>query len=706
MNRLHILLIAVVVGLVSPLLAQPLADRVPEDAIVYLGWCGTDSMPPEYKDSHLKAVLDASNLRAVFSDFVPRLVARAGAQNREVGQGLDLATGLAGTLARHPTAIYFSGLEMDQPRPMPRIGIVCQAGAEAQALVQRLTTIKELSRGDAPIAWAVDNDYVTILIGITEPGSIGKGLAGSTGFKSALAKVKPNGAVAFYIDFDKALALADEGFARIEDPKVQMYWPKIREASGLTGLHRLIWTSGFDGKEWMDQAFIDAPAPRKGLLTLCDAPRVPEEMLKGVPASSTYMSAGAFDLGAFIENVRTMVGEVEPEAKVKLDQGLGFLTMMLGRNFQRDIVDPLGPHWLVYVDPNTAGIGFGGLVIVNRPDDAKKAEQGINSMVMAITNMSAAAMKQTGLMIPLHQTKTGEVTVNYIATPLISPAWATRDGNLYMALYPQVAATAVRFSGSGKPSILENPEFVALRKRLGAPSTKSICYIDLRRSAQEGYQSILMISRLAMGFADMWGVKSPELVMPTLEDLTAHLSPMGSVSWSDDSGIYMKSITPFPGAEIMSGSAGAIAPLIGSSAMMGGIMAPAMARARESAERVQSQKNLRQIGMAAIMYANDNNGQLPASLDDLGKYGLNATVLDSPVGDAAGGDFVFLGNAELRLPRLKNVPQLALAYDAAALQRGQGTNVLFLDGHVEWVSADRFEEILTRAREAGLTGGQ
>src|SRR5262245_45367038 len=137
MRQFHIFLVATL-AFAIPALAQPLADRVPESAIIYLGWCGGDSMPSEFQGSHLKAVLDSSNLPAVFNEFVPQLIARAALQNREAGQGLSIFTGILGPMWRHPTAIYFSGIDLSGPEPVPHAGIICQAGDDVQSIVERL----------------------------------------------------------------------------------------------------------------------------------------------------------------------------------------------------------------------------------------------------------------------------------------------------------------------------------------------------------------------------------------------------------------------------------------------------------------------------------------------------------------------------------------------------------------------------------------
>src|SRR5438128_652582 len=101
----------------------PLADRVPADAVIYVGWHGSENLPG-YNESHLKAIVDQSNIPAVFDQLVPQLIAKAGQQDANVGMALRTIADVGSPLWRHPTAIYFAGVNFNGPEPMPRVGVI------------------------------------------------------------------------------------------------------------------------------------------------------------------------------------------------------------------------------------------------------------------------------------------------------------------------------------------------------------------------------------------------------------------------------------------------------------------------------------------------------------------------------------------------------------------------------------------------------
>jgi prepilin-type N-terminal cleavage/methylation domain-containing protein/prepilin-type processing-associated H-X9-DG protein len=78
--------------------------------------------------------------------------------------------------------------------------------------------------------------------------------------------------------------------------------------------------------------------------------------------------------------------------------------------------------------------------------------------------------------------------------------------------------------------------------------------------------------------------------------------------------------------------------VIGIIAVLIGILLPALGRAREQARRTQCMSNLRQVGLAVLMYANDNRYYLPAHYMQKGGGGPFLTFQIGPgVGYPGGG---------------------------------------------------------------------
>jgi prepilin-type processing-associated H-X9-DG protein len=247
-----------------------------------------------------------------------------------------------------------------------------------------------------------------------------------------------------------------------------------------------------------------------------------------------------------------------------------------------------------------------------------------------------------------------------------------------------------------------------MRKRLGMEKAQGLTYLDLPATASQGYSSILMGSRVLLGMGDLFGVPSPAMVVPTFDALRPHFAPAGSVTRFDDGGMLFRHVTPFPGADLFGVQGQAmLGQSMASNAMMISILLPSLNRARETANRVKSASNLRQMGQGMLLYANENKGKYPPDAATLRKYMAEllseqevTQVFDSPLGRGPGGeDYVYLyfDGLDNRVSA-----EVIVAYDAAALNRPDGrdgTNVLFGDGHVEWEHPDTLRRAIERSRE-------
>src|SRR5437667_843795 len=108
-----------------------------------------------------------------------------------------------------------------------------------------------------------------------------------------------------------------------------------------------------------------------------------------------------------------------------------------------------------------------GITVVNHLKDAAKAERALTQLEQLLNGMMKQGTAAEKITIQFTTAKQGDLTIHYLAIPFVAPAWAIKDGNLYVALYPQVISGAADHVASGGPSILDNPACLKLRARPG-----------------------------------------------------------------------------------------------------------------------------------------------------------------------------------------------------------------------------------------------
>jgi len=122
---------------------------------------------------------------------------------------------------------------------------------------------------------------------------------------------------------------------------------------------------------------------------------------------------------------------------------------------------------------------------------------------------------------------------------------------------------------------------------------------------------------------------------------------------------------------------------------------PAMARAREKSTQIRCAANLRAIGQALHIYANDNSDRLPPDLTLLDSLGLvRPEQLQSPLDKNESNACDYLYVPEMRLGGGRR--NWLVAWGDPRYTDGKGASILYLDGHVEYVEEPKLSEIMSR----------
>jgi prepilin-type processing-associated H-X9-DG protein len=701
-------------------LAQALADRVPADSIVYVGWRGSQSLGAGYDRSNLKAFLAESQIPQFCDEFLPKLADRISREDKDAAQAISVFRAVAGPMWRHPSAFFFAGVDLSDPNmPKPHLGLISQAGNEAAELQAQVKALLQQA-GEPPIPVRIVRVGDLVALGyekgedaIAGGAGGGKGLAGDADFTSALGQVSKDAVVTGYINTEKALALADQIVAKHGPQEAQQLWPKVKEALGVAGVKRVIFSQGFAGKEWETRAFIAAPEPRSGFVGgFFNAKPLTDDIYRTIPQNVTMAGAAYFDFAGLISGIRTAAGQVDPNAGQIVNEVLSQVSQTVGIDVEKDFLGALGDQWAYYVDPSVVGRGLIGVTIVNHLKDPAKFEQSLTKLE-GFANATIAQQMQNEkdkVTIAFRETTVGNLTVHYLAVPIVSPAWAVKDGNLYLSLYPQVTVAAAEHVAHKGKTILDNQSFTKLREQLAGGSANSMQFVDLPQLAPNSYGIWVAISRLS-GFGDLFGVQSPPMLLPNLNKVMPLLSPAGQVTWTDAQGAHLRAIEPFPASGLMAGDPTAMGPA--APAMMVSILLPALNRAREQANRVKSASNLRQIGLANLLYANNQkNGALAPDLGTLLRtQDLSVHVFTNPRCNSAvppnianagqqeqaawvdqNADYVYFGRGK------KNTmgPDEVLAAEKPETVT-EGVNILFGDGHVEFIPMDRAIQMIAKA---------
>ena len=710
----------------------PLADKLPEETLLYVGWAGRSLTFDGSMFGQMLAEQDTRQLVGAFQAAVS-----AGLRLDKEDQALlDRLWGMGGIAWEHPCAVgLFDVLPAGEGSPgsgkaVPVGALLVDLEKGRAEFNRELQAMLALGRGKLKITQAAVGD-VSYHRFETRAGPCGMGFIGNLFFVTvgpkapetvqALAggKAKPLGKrpefvaamkevsgeqvqIALYVDLARAYQVAEKltgpGPAAT-GPSVPGRFCRLCKALGLEGATTLAGAANIVDRGLYEKLRVFSPAPHRGVLAPLAGEALPATALAGVPGDADLVLTFRADPLRSLGEIRQVAAAVGRDLGRRMETVLGLARLRLGVDLEKDLLAHLGDHWTLVSAPSLGGLGTGAILSVSLKDEAK--------FTAALSKCEEALKKGVGELVrglDVLSIKAGAVEVHYVSgvgeapkAPL-APAWAVFKGRLYLALFPQVIIAAT--SGTAEKSLAELPAFAALRNRVPARPS-ALMYVDAPHLLRQCYGMLLLDwTARANALAAKTGSALRPAILPPLPKLEKYAWPGITAVTADPKGISIESYNSLPGGGLF--FLGTPVPMMVAEALISSLHA-----ARIRASRELSADNLRAIGKACRVYAADNKSQFPPDLLRLVDSGaLEPAALISPGGerkpqtDEAGKpvgpfDYVYLG----AMMTTQSPPDMILAYERPELNDDRCTRVLLVDGRVEWLPVEQFRAQLARTQE-------
>lgn len=669
------------------------AELLPADTLAYLGWSqlfDEDTADTLNKIPDFLAVFDVEPDIVATVEQVIRLVTIAGRSAGGIGL-VDLEPAEEG-VAVSLQAVVESGAQT--PALVDALRALLEQGDEGErvseveiagARFNRVAAKPELLWGAhaGKFILATSPDAVEALVR-GEPDRDAS-LANNATFKSCRAKVGASESsewkLCAYVDVPVLTASIKRLVAARGTALPPMLDDLLRE-SGADALRALYLHVDESAYGPVTHLLLRTEGRRTGFLKLWDQQPLANDDLRLVPQDAYWAVVSNWDLGDSWQEARRVVETLDPNAAAQVDGVLARTGATLGFSPTDDLLPALGDTWVIYDGPSHGSYLITGAVLiaeVRQPDALRGAFNRLLGFVRPL-------LAQKNVKLVTKQVEHRGHTIHYLVAaglPIpIAPAAAFFGDRVICGLTPQPVKLALDQADPAlrHASILDHPDVKRLQDALPTDMQR-FSYGDAHYRVGTTYPLMhhLRTAVASMGIDGEGGRDPGDL--PTLPETRARTHGTVTTCQVDADGVLYR-CHGHPLLPDISATPIAVVALLFS------ILLPSLSRARELAKRAVSTSNLRGIGMALHIYANDHNEQFPESLQILIDVGcITGEQLNSPRDREGNVSYIYI----------KGQTEASDARNIVAYERvigDEGTNALFLDGHVEWLKLDRFKQVL------------
>ncbi len=545
-----------------------LLEYVPDDAALVLGSNGFNPEDPAHSESKLASLLKRSDLPggiAAVGESLSQLPRYRELLDRMPPSFRDPLGDPHGILARMPVVLFVNDVAPDPSGSLSvSAGLLFEPRNEAQrravgtALsVAQIGLINRHAPADR-VQFVNGNSCLGLTVKAKVAAHPDESFGRSVRLQEALAQTMAKPDLLMFAEVPRVLQQTQALIGARSGDGDAANFGKVTSAMGLEGLGRAVWTAGFDQTQWRSAGWLEAPAPRGGVVSFLDqqSSPLPLEALQVTTPRTTWVHVSRLNvLGALVNVVTTRAAMNEGDGTQALMARAGggaeeMRAAGLPEDLHLQLLTGLGDTWTFYSDPT---LDAGGMAMVSKVNDPEKIAKVLASLqTFANTRMSDAS-------VPFQITDLdmgNGIVIHALPLPRFAPAWSLSDGRLFVAGSAQAVLSAIENARPETGSILDAPRFKEAMARAGVDPasgmTGGFMYADLQRKAMSGYQKASMLLNLIAPAVKDQGVNLQGL-LPPLPGLLEDLSPAVGRRYVDASGLHTWTLQPFPFSTLASG---------------------------------------------------------------------------------------------------------------------------------------------------------
>lgn len=685
-----------------------LIGRLPDDVLAFIATAGGDYLKPAFEKSSMGKIWHEPAVHAFVKVVIDELSAKITkeADDPHQKEAFELILPLVKQLLRRPMLIALAHKPTDGSTPLYGF-LILDAGDRKDSIAAGLAKLELLAKPDKlvdvkvgpvkmrslkndedpPLRWGWIGNHFVITVnddaGLTIKNLLRTAKPSTRPARVAnLEKVPGKGElVTLYIDYQKTAGIIKDLItARGDTDKIHMD-VRFVKALGLDQVSAMATKVDFAGPDLVCEQLTLSPGPHRGLFAHLRPVALTD--LDIVTAKAFDVAIFDCDFAGIYDTIMAALRTALPaEAITELDGHIAGFEKEVGLQIRDELLENLAGLVIAYVQP-------GPVIMMGLQQNAALIMKLKNPALMEKSLAAIAkyvVKKYNGSIQITSQIKDGRTVYSCVIPNLaivqVTPCAAVvADKLVIVANIPAYDEAVKQLTAKDRKetSILTTDKFRQVTTRF-PQNTIYFRYTDCQSEVENKMTGLHAFwTVMAVWLRKEENINLPIMLPPTT-DIARHLGPSCSYMWFDPDGIRERSQGP------LVNTTGSIQATVGVG-MGAGIFLPALARARTLTKRVQSASSLRNIAKACFVHANDHQGKFPDKLKDLvdGNY-LEPNDLASPSRPKSfnGPSYIYIAGQTAEAD-----PKNILAYENPAFSR-EGTNVLFADGHVQWIKTDEF----------------